>query len=134
MEIEGIIENIIYSNDDNGYKVMKLDTSDGEITAVGIVPSVVVGDSLKINGDFVYHNKYGEQISIESYEIITGTSILSIEKYLSSRVLPHIGKKMAKRIVDRFGTDTLDILRHNPARLMEVEGIGKRNIKTFMRH
>ncbi|MFY9549205.1 ATP-dependent RecD-like DNA helicase [Miniphocaeibacter sp.] len=126
MEIEGIIENIIYSNDDNGYKVMKLDTSDGEITAVGIVPNVVVGDSLKINGDFVYHNKYGEQISIESYEIITGTSILSIERYLSSRVLPHIGKKMAKRIVDRFGIDTLDILRHNPARLMEVEGIGKK--------
>lgn len=129
MEVEGIIENVIFNNEDNGYKVMKLDTTDGEIIAVGIVPNVVVGDSLKIDGDFVYHNKYGEQISVKSYEVVTGTSIVSIEKYLSSRVLPHIGKKMAKRIVDRFGTDTLDILRTNPARLMEVEGIGKKKYK-----
>ncbi|WP_242491886.1 ATP-dependent RecD-like DNA helicase [Miniphocaeibacter massiliensis] len=126
MEIEGIIENIIFSNDENGYKVMKLETTDGDITAVGILPNVVVGDSLKIEGDFIFHDKYGEQIKIESFEIITGTSIISIEKYLSSRVLPHIGKKMAKRIVSKFGTDTLDILKHNPARLMEVEGIGKK--------
>ena len=129
MEVEGIIENVIFNNEDNGYKVMKLDTTDGEIIAVGIVPNVVVGDSLKIDGDFVYHNKYGEQISVKSYEVVTGTSIVSIEKYLSSRVLPHIGKKMAKRIVDRFGTDTLDILKTNPARLMEVEGIGKKKYK-----
>ena len=129
MEVEGIIESIIFNNEDNGYKVMKLDTTDGDIIAVGIVPNVIVGDSLKIDGDFVYHNKYGEQISVKSYEVVTGTSIVSIEKYLSSRVLPHIGKKMAKRIVDKFGTDTLDILKTNPARLMEVEGIGKKKYK-----
>ncbi len=126
MEIEGIIENIIFSNDENGYKVMKMDTTDGDITAVGVLPDVVIGDSLKVNGDFIFHDKYGEQIKIEHYEIITGTSVLSIEKYLASRVLPHIGKKMAKRIVDRFGTETLEILKLNPARLMEVEGIGKK--------
>ncbi len=129
MEVEGIIESIIFNNEDNGYKVMKLDTTDGDIIAVGIVPHVIVGDSLKIDGDFVYHDKYGEQISVKSFEVVTGTSIISIEKYLSSRVLPHIGKKMAKRIVDKFGTDTLDILRTNPARLMEVEGIGKKKYK-----
>ncbi|MDL2311154.1 ATP-dependent RecD-like DNA helicase, partial [Peptostreptococcaceae bacterium OttesenSCG-928-C18] len=126
MDVEGIIENIIFSNEENGYTVMNLSTIDGDITAVGITPSVVVGDSLKIQGEFIFHDKYGEQIKIESFEIITGTSILSIERYLSSGVLPHIGKKMANRIVDKFGIDTLDILKTNPARLMEIEGIGKK--------
>lgn len=126
MEIEGIIENIIFNSDDNGYKVILLNTADGEIIAVGTVPNVVIGDSLKIDGEIIYHDKYGEQININSYEIITGMSVLSIEKYLSSGVLPHIGKKMAKRIVARFKLDTLDILRHNPARLMEIEGIGEK--------
>lgn len=129
MEIEGIIENFIFNNDDNGYKVMVLNTADGEIVAVGTVPNVVIGDSLKISGEFIYHEKYGEQVKVDSYEIVTGMSILSIERYLSSGVLPHVGKKMAKRIVKRFGLDTLDILRHNPARLMEVEGIGKRKFE-----
>ena len=126
MEIDGLIEAIIFSNENNGYKVLKLDTTDGNITAVGIIPNVIEGDSIRISGELIYHDKYGEQINIESFSIITGNSILSIEKYLASRVLPHIGKKMAKRIVNHFGKDTLEILKHNPARLMEVQGIGKK--------
>ena len=126
MEIDGLIEAIIFSNVNNGYKVLKLDTTDGNITAVGIIPNVIEGDSIRISGELIYHDKYGEQINIESFSIITGNSILSIEKYLASRVLPHIGKKMAKRIVNHFGKDTLEILKHNPARLMEVQGIGKK--------
>ena len=61
MEIDGLIEAIIFSNENNGYKVLKLDTTDGNITAVGIIPNVIEGDSIRISGELIYHDKYGEK-------------------------------------------------------------------------
>ncbi|WP_300409368.1 ATP-dependent RecD-like DNA helicase [Lagierella sp.] len=129
MELEGIVENIIFNNQINNYTVLKMKTEDGEITAVGYLKDLKVGDSLKIVGDMVYHDKYGEQINIDKFEITKGTSKLSIMKYLASGVFPHIGKAMAKRIVRQFGKETLNIINETPSRLLEVEGIGKKKFK-----
>lgn len=126
MEVEGIVKNIIYENKDNNYRVLNLETSDGEITAVGNIRPVINGEAVKITGDIYYHDKFGEQIKIETLESIKGTSTISIEKYLASAGIPHIGATMAKRIVDKFGEDTLDILKNNPSRFLEVEGIGNK--------
>src|SRR5699024_7662188 len=103
MEVDGIVKNIIYENRDNNYRVLKLETSDGEITAVGNIRPVIMGEAVKITGDIYYHDKFGEQIKIETMESIKGTSTISIEKYLASAGIPHIGVTMAKRIVDKFG-------------------------------
>ncbi len=129
MELEGIVENIIFNNKINNYTVLKLKTEDGEITAVGYLKDVRVGDSLKVKGEIVYHEKYGEQVNIDECEITKGTSKLSIMKYLASGVFPHIGTAMAKRIVNKFGKETLNIINETPSRLMEVEGIGKVKFK-----
>ncbi|MDO5018021.1 MAG: ATP-dependent RecD-like DNA helicase [Lagierella massiliensis] len=129
MEFEGVVENIIFNNKINNYTVLKLKTEDGDITAVGYIKDIKVGDGLKISGDFIYHDKYGEQINIEEYKVNQGKSKVSIIKYLSSGIFPHVGKVMAKRIVDRFGEDTLSIINETPSRLLEVPGIGKKKFE-----
>lgn len=126
MEFEGIVKNIVYENSENNYRVLQIETSDGEITAVGNIRPVIMGEALKIMGDIYFHDKFGEQIKMDSIETVKGTSTISIEKYLASAGIPHIGQATAKRIVDRFGEDTLDILKNNPARFLEIEGIGQK--------
>ena len=110
MEFEGIVENIIFKNQMNNYTVLRMKTDDGEIVAVGYIENIKVGDSLEVEGELIYHDKYGEQISVNSCHVTEGSSKVSIIKYLSSGAFPHIGPVMAKRIVNRFGKQTLNII------------------------
>lgn len=129
MEIEGVVENIIFKNEVNNYTVLRMKTDDGEIVAVGYIENIKVGDSLEVEGELIYHDKYGEQISVNSYHVTEGSSKVSIIKYLSSGAFPHIGPVMAKRIVNRFGKETLNIINETPSRLLEIEGIGKKKFE-----
>lgn len=126
MEVDGIVKSIVFENQENNYRVLRLETSDGEMMATGTMPPVVEGEELELSGEWVYHNKYGEQLQVKEVKKSGKVSPLMIEKYVGSGVLPHVGKATAKKIVKAFGVDTLIILRENPARLMEVEGIGKK--------
>lgn len=132
LEIQGYIKNIIFRNEENLYTVAVLETSDGDLTVVGMLPRAELGTYYDLEGHMVYHDKYGEQFDIQTAHISMPKSSDSIEKYLSSGILPHIGKRTAKRIVERFGEDTLEIMEDNPQRLKEIKGLGQVKIKAIV--
>lgn len=132
MVIEGVIEEIIYRNESNGYTVGRMITSDGDITIVGYAALINTEETVSLEGDLIYHNKYGEQFSFTSINTVVPTTLKGIENYLSSGLIPNIGPKTAKRIVDKFGLESLDIIQYQPERLKEVEGIGDKKLRQIM--
>ena len=132
MVIEGIVEEIIFRNETNGYTVGRLNTSDGDITIVGYAPFINIEENVSLEGDLIFHDKYGEQFSFTSIKTVLPSTLKGIENYLSSGLIPSIGPKTAKKIVDRFGLDSLDIIQYNPERLKEVEGIGDKKLKRIV--
>ena len=133
MVIEGVIEEIKFRNESNGYTVGRLNTSDGDITVVGYTAIVNVDETVSLEGEFVYHNKYGEQFNFSSIHIIVPSTLKGIENYLSSGLIPNIGPKTAKKIVNRFGLESLDIIQYHPDKLKEIEGIGDKKLKRIIK-
>lgn len=129
MKIEGIVKSIVFENEQNNYRVLRVESEDGEVMATGQMPPIIEGEEISMEGEWIYHDKYGEQLQVSDVEKSGKVSPLMIEKYVGSGILPHVGKTMAKRIVKVFGRDTLAILQENPSRLMEVEGIGKKKFE-----
>ena len=129
MKLTGEIIKVRYINEDNGYSVFDLNTSDGEIKIVGIFDSVNIGESLEVEGEFTYDNKYGEQLNVTSYKKMLPSSVVEIERYLSSGIIATIGPKNAGYIVEKFGKKSLDIVFDETDRLIEVRGIGKKSIE-----
>lgn len=132
MVIEGVIEEIKFRNESNGYTVGKLITSDGDITIVGYAAIINIDETVSLEGEIIYHKKYGEQFSFSSIHTVTPSTLKGIENYLSSGLIPNIGPKTAKKIVDKFGLDSLDIIQYNPERLREIEGIGEKKLKRII--
>jgi exodeoxyribonuclease V alpha subunit len=126
IEIEGTIESIVYRNDENGYTVAKMENNKKIISVVGCMPFINEGHKVKITGDWTTHATFGEQIKVETCEEIVPSTIDGVENYLASGLVIGIGPVTAKRIVEKFGMDTLDIMEMNPMRLTEVEGIGEK--------
>ncbi|QQY79150.1 exodeoxyribonuclease V alpha subunit [Keratinibaculum paraultunense] len=133
LTLEGMVEEIIFRNELNSYTVATLDTSDGKATIVGYVPFINTGETVKVEGNWVYHPNYGEQLEIVNIWTVTPSTINGIEKYLSSGLIPYIGPKTAKRIVKRFGLDTLDVIQYNPEKLKEIEGIGDKKLEKIVK-
>ena len=125
MELKGQIEEIIYQNDVNSYTIAVFETEENMVTIVGYLPFITVGDSLKIQGKMVVHQEYGEQFKIDTFEKIMPETTAALEKYLASGNIKGIGPATARKIIDRFGADTLNIFKFEPLRLAEVKGINK---------
>ena len=126
MQLEGQIINIIYRNDINSYTVASLETNEKEeITIVGYLPFVNEGDNLKITGDIVKHPDYGEQFKIETFEKMMPTTKEALERYLSNGNFKGIGPATAKKIVNTFGDDTINIIKLEPQKLVQIKGITK---------
>lgn len=124
MEIlKGTISNITYRNEDNGYSVFELETDSEEITAVGILPFINVGEEVTLQGEFTNHPTYGPQFKVENCERELPNTVASILRYLSSRAIKGIGPATAQTIVSTFGTNTLDVIENSPERLTEIRGI-----------
>lgn len=124
MEIEGQIEEFIYRNDANDYSIAVFSTSENEIiTVVGYLPFVAEGDCLKLHGKMVVHQEYGEQFKIDTFEKIMPQTAESLGKYLASGTIKGVGPATAKRIIAKFGDETLNIFKLEPKRLAEVKGI-----------
>lgn len=123
MVIKGNIINIIFQNKENGYTVARVDCNGEKITLVGKIPSLFEGQNIIATGRFMSNNKWGEQFSVESCEIEEPTSKQAIQRYLASGLIPGIGEITAKKIVDKFGTDTLDIIEFNPIKLTSISGV-----------
>ena len=129
MKLTGEVIKVRYVNEENGYSVFDLNTSDGEIKIVGIFDSVNIGESLEVEGEFTYDNKYGEQLNVSSYQKKLPSSTVEIEKYLASGIISTIGPKNASYIVKQFGKKSLDIVFDETDKLIEVRGIGKKSIE-----
>jgi len=123
MKLIGTIEEIIYRNEDNNYTVLAVKTDNKITTVVGKFPQVSTGLGLDMEGEMVTNNKYGEQFSAKEIKVLQPTNSLAIERYLCSGIIKGIGPVTAKKIVDKFGSDTLSIFEYNPARLVEIKGI-----------
>lgn len=130
--IEGTIEEVIFRNESNGYTVAILETLDDVVTIVGTIPFINIGETIKVNGEWTNHPTYGEQIKIENVSTVVPATLNGIEKYLSSGLIPYIGPKTAKKIVERFGMDSLDIIEYNPEKLKEIDGIGDKKVEKIL--
>ena len=125
MEIlQGAVSAVVYQNYDNGYTVLRLSCQDGQnVTVVGTIPLPAVGERLMVTGKWNTHASYGKQFEAEFLERLMPQSANEILQYLSSRAIKGVGPKIAARIVNRFGDDTLTIMEREPERLAEVLGI-----------
>ncbi len=130
-QLEGIVESIIFNNPSNGYTVFSIQSSDEEIVCVGYIFALYEGENIQLSGEYVNHHVYGKQFSVKNYSKSTPTSISGIERYLSSGVIKGIGAKLAKKIVDRFGEDTFEIIEKKPAKLAELRGVTKERALLF---
>lgn len=129
-EIEGRVTRITFFNPSNNYTIAKIRTSnDKQITIVGNLPALNEGESLKVKGYWKTHEKFGEQFMIESFEFFNPDTLEEIEEYLASGNFEGIRKSLAKKIVKKFGENTLDILDHDITRLNEVSRISKDKIE-----
>jgi len=125
-EVQGTICEIIFRNEYNGYTVLDLECNDELHTLIGYFSFLNIGETIKAYGSWVQHPSYGNQFKVETYTTVTPATINGIERYLSSGLIPGIGPHTAKKLVEKFGLDTLDIMQYNPDRLTEVEGIGQK--------
>lgn len=123
MVCEGYIEKIIYRNEENGYSVFSVETTEGEEIFVGTMPSGSEGMYIIATGEYVHHPQYDIQFKFTEYEIKFPDDANGIERYLGSGIIKGIGEVLAKRIVRAFGSDTLRIIDEEPERLAEIKGI-----------
>ena len=130
LRIRCVVERITYQNPDNGYSVLKVAVKgyDDLVTVVGNLLDASVGSVLLIEGNWKVDAKYGRQFCAETWEEVMPATIYGIEKYLGSGLIKGVGPQFAKRIVAKFGTDTISVIEDAPDRLLEVYGIGKKRV------
>src|SRR4051812_29462931 len=129
--LRGVIERLTYHNEENGYTVAKLAPEQSarlgekrELTVVGNMMGINVGESVELSGRWIVHTEYGRQFQVEQIRTVLPATVVGIEKYLGSGLVKGVGPEMAKRIVRHFGVETLEVIEQAPQRLIEVPGIG----------
>ena len=135
--LRGVIERITFHNEENGYTVAKLAPEQPtphlphrqeEAPVVGTMVGVNVGEAVELRGHWETHPQYGKQFSVTAMRSVLPATVPGIKKYLGSGLVKGVGPVTAKRIVDHFGTETLDIIDNQPQRLSEVSGVGRKRI------
>jgi exodeoxyribonuclease V alpha subunit len=129
--LEAVLERITYANEENGYTVARVDAGRGGelLTVVGSLLGAQVGESLRMEGRWSSHPQYGRQFTVENYTTVLPATVQGIRRYLGSGLIKGIGPRIAERIVDHFGTGTLDVIEADPKRLIEVPGLGPKRTK-----
>ena len=125
-QLEAVIENTVFRNEENGYSIMEARAGRERITVVGTLPALGAGEQVLLEGMWVEHPQYGRQWKVTGWEIRKPTTLLGIERYLGSGLIPGIRTATAKLLVQEFGERTLDILSEHPEQLTQVPGIGKK--------
>ncbi|SHK80770.1 SF1B family DNA helicase RecD2 [Streptomyces yunnanensis] len=130
--VEGVLERITYANEDNGYTVARVDTGRGSgelLTVVGALLGAQPGESLRMEGRWGSHPQYGKQFTVDNYTTVLPATVQGIRRYLGSGLIKGIGPRIADRITEHFGIDTLDVIESDPGRLIEVPGLGPKRTK-----
>lgn len=122
-QLAGVVEHIIFHNEENGYTVLEMKSEGNEIVCVGNLPVISEGEFIKAEGEYVDHFTYGRQFKIFSFTVEVPEDADALERYLGSGAIKGVGPKLAHRIVSKFQDDTLRILEEDPDRLAEVKGI-----------
>jgi exodeoxyribonuclease V alpha subunit len=127
-ELRGVVERTVFASDDGGFQVVRFRPEGEEalVTLAGNLPGVTPGEPIHVRGEWKLHRQHGPTFEVESYLPILPESPEMIAAYLGSGLVKGIGPSYAKRIVDHFGADTLDVLDHAPERLAEVSGLGRK--------
>ena len=136
VEIRGTLERVVFHNDDNGYTVFRV-RPDGKdeidlVTATGYMGSPQIGASLLVRGRWVNNPRFGRQLQMSSFESILPATVEGIKLYLSSGLIKGIGKRIAERIVKKFGEDTLRIFDEEPEKLLEISGISASKLEQML--
>ncbi|MEJ2583004.1 MAG: helix-hairpin-helix domain-containing protein, partial [Acidobacteriota bacterium] len=123
--IEGAVEKILFSNDENGWCAVRLQLQDApSVTATGPLLGVRKGDNLRLSGRWVNHAKYGDQFEVETYVHVAPSTLEGLRQFLGSGKIRGLGPARSARVVEAFGLGTLEVLDNEPERLLEVNGIG----------
>ena len=127
--LEGTVGSIIFSNPENGYAVVRLETDDGSVTAAGSIPGISTGICLALTGVWTTHPQYGEQFKVESFEMKPPSGADQIYRYLASGVIKNIGPSKARDIVEKFGGNSLEVIENEPEKLATIKGISLRSAR-----
>ena len=123
-EVSGRIENVVYRNEKNDYTVLEIaDESDNLITCVGMIPLAFEGERVTLKGKWVYHKEFGRQFEFSSFEKNLPEDVDGILQYLSSRTVKGVGPVTALKIVNRFGSESFDVIENHPEWLTDIQGI-----------
>lgn len=130
IKIRCVIDSVIYQNPKNGYSVLKAIVKgyNAPVTLVGNISEVCAGSVLLAEGNWKVDKRYGSEFVAESWEEVMPATVYGIEKYLGSGFIKGIGSIYAKRIVAKFGLDTINIMDEDIEKLKEVDGIGKKRL------
>ncbi len=128
--IEAVVERITYSNEENGYSVVRFrSVEDRGFTAVGTMLGIAVGDRLRLSGNWAEHPKFGEQFKVESFLEILPSTLDGLRVFLGSGRVRGVGPVTAELLINTFGLEVLDIIEHQSNRLLEIHGIGPATIE-----
>ena len=130
-EIQGIVERITYKNNQNGYTVASVKVGRERVTVVGIIPFLGEGESAVFSGRYIIHPTYGRQFSADSYTRTAPENAAQILRYLSSGLIKGVGPSTASKIVEKFGSDSLDIIQNEPTRLATIRGISEEKARAI---
>ena len=126
-KITGVVENVVYRNENNDYTVFEIvDDENRLVTAVGVIPMVSEGENVVLEGQWTYHKEFGKQFSFVSYEKSLPKEIDGIIQYLSSKTIKGVGPITAVKIANRFGMDTFDVIENHPEWLTDISGITRK--------
>ena len=138
-QLRGIVDRITFQNEENGYTVARLQVeglaayNNRPATIVGEMLSINPGETVVLDGEWTTHKQYGAQFKIASYQTVYPSTVEGMRRYLGSGLIKGIGPVTAKRIVDHFGKEALDVIERDPERLVEVEGLGAKRAKWIIK-
>ncbi len=133
--LEGVVERLTFADPESHYAVVRLKVKGrrGLVTVVGPLAGTREGEQLQLKGRYEVHPKYGEQFKVTWWYAVLPATEAGIQRYLASGLVKGIGPELAKRLVDHFGPETLEVIDHTPERLKEVAGIGDKRIQQITR-
>ena len=124
VKLSGIVEDVIFKNDENGYAVVRIEDDAGHpVTATGIMPYIAEGDAISAIGRWVTHKKYGRQFEVEYYDRELPREEGDMFRYLASGAIKGIGPKTAEKIISKFGKDAFEVIEEHPEWLADIPGI-----------
>src|SRR5262249_22290698 len=123
--LDGTLDRFVFRNEESSFTVARMELASGGLaTVVGELVGITEGLPLRLRGQWVDDKKFGRPFRIASYQLRTPETLIGIERFLGSGVIPGIGPELARRLVAHFGMDTLEIIDRQPERLVEVSGVG----------